>query len=243
MTRTGILRYGEQCIPYEVKETPSRASRIAIHVNPDGTVVVDAPPDQPDDRIAKAIQRRGRWIASHVSEARSRFRHVTPRNYVSGEQVLYLGRRYALKVVKEEGSTGEARLKGGRLEVRHQSPDRAKVKALMRLWYRSRGQHYFARRIDALSRQLPWIERAPEFRLLEMSRQWGSCTPEGEIILNPHLVKAPRDGIDYVLIHELAHLQHRDHGKEFRKLLDRHCPRWEISKRQLDAMVEQLVVE
>ena len=108
----------------------------------------------------------------------------------------------------------------------------------MRAWYRARARDYFAQRIDEISAKLPWIEAPPPFRLLEMSRQWGSCSPSGHVILNPHLVMAPRDCVDYVVIHELAHLKHHNHGPDFFKLLDQQVPRWEQHKRTLDNMVE-----
>jgi predicted metal-dependent hydrolase len=71
-----------------------------------------------------------------------------------------------------------------------------------------------------------------------MSRQWGSCSPSEYVILNPHLVKAPRDCVDYVVIHEPAHLKHHNHGPDFFKFLDQLQPRWEQYKRTLDNMVE-----
>jgi len=96
---------------------------------------------------------------------------------------------------------------------------------------------------DQISARLSWVESTPSFRLLEMSRQWGSCSPTGQIILNPHLVKAPRQAVDYVLIHELAHLIHHNHGPEFFRILDREVPEWTQHKQIPDGMVEQLTNE
>ncbi|NNJ67441.1 MAG: M48 family metallopeptidase [Boseongicola sp.] len=75
-----------------------------------------------------------------------------------------------------------------------------------------------------------------------MSRQWGNCSPSGEIMINPHLVKAPRNCIDYVLIHELAHLRHHDHGSRFWNLVESTIPDWRPQKRKLDGMAEFLFV-
>ena len=241
MTRARVLTYGDDRIPYTVNEVPTRTTRVAIHVNPDGSVVVDAPPNQPDETIAKAVQRRARWVSDNVAEAKGRFVNVRPREYVSGEQVLYLGRRYVLKVLKDDGSRGQVKLRGNRLEVRHAEPNSAKTKVLTRMWYRDRALAYFDRRVRTLANTMPWVSDIPPFRLLEMNRQWGSCSPDGELILNPHLVKAPQNCIDYVLIHELAHLRHHDHGPEFRKLLEKYSPGWIRTKRQLDDMVENLM--
>ncbi|WP_373636695.1 M48 family metallopeptidase [Yoonia sp. BS5-3] len=67
--------------------------------------------------------------------------------------------------------------------------------------------------------------------------------PAGEIILNPHLIKAPRACIDYVLVHELAHLKHHDHGTEFWRLIDAHAGDWRKAKHHLDGLVEVLLTD
>lgn len=238
-----VLAYGDERIPYDVAYDPERSARVAIHVNPDGSVAVDAPTGFAEDRIQQAVQKRARWVVNHVNEAHQRYANVRPKEYVSGEQVLYLGRRYVLKVIPVTGSPAPARLRRGRLEVetgRHAGND---VKARMRAWYRVKGRDYFARRIGALSESLPWVKAVPAFRLLEMQGQWGSCSPAGEVILNPHLIKAPRQCIDYVLVHELAHLKHHDHGPQFWGLIDAHVPEWRKVKRHLDGLVEVLLLD
>ena len=240
MNRSGVLIYGDERIPYAINEVATRTSRVAIHVDPDGSVVVDTPPGEDDTRVSRAVQRRARWIASNVAQAHDRHRHVRPKEYVSGEQILYLGRRYVLKVIPDPDDPGSARLRGNRLEVRLANPTTGNVKVLMQMWYRDRATDYFQRRIAVQSQALPWVAEAPKFRLLEMTRQWGNCSPEGLITLNPHLVKAPRDCIDYVIVHELAHLRHHDHGADFWNLIKRSCPSWEQAKQRLDISVEEL---
>lgn len=236
-----VLSYGEERIPYQVAYDDHRSSRVAIHVNPDGSVAVEAPTGYSEGSIKQAVQKRARWVVNHVVEARDRYAHVRPKEYVSGEQVLYLGRRYMLKIVPVNKNVALVRLKGNRLEVQSANGATEEIKGRVRAWYRVKGRDYLARRIDALTKTLPWTKTPPPFRLLEMSRQWGSCSATGEIILNPHLIKAPRNCIDYVLIHELAHLKHHDHGPDFWKLIDAHAGDWRKAKNYLDGLVEVLM--
>ncbi|MGR3607634.1 MAG: M48 family metallopeptidase [Sulfitobacter sp.] len=243
MMVTHKITYGEQVIPYSINPDPKRHARIAIHVEPDGSVMVDAPPEFDLPVIHTAVQKRARWVAGHVGEALTRFAHVRPREYVSGEQIMFLGRRYVLKVIQTDQKPQYVRLKGNRLEVETKSGDAADIKGRVRAWYRVKARDYFAKKISEVSNRLPWIEEIPAFRLMEMTKQWGSCSPEGQVILNPHLIKAPRDCIEYVVLHELAHLKHHDHGAEFWKLIDMHLPTWKKSKAELDALVEVLTVE
>ena len=238
-----VLIYGDERIPYKVNTDPSRSSRIAIHVSPDGGVIVDAPPGQTDEAIVKAVQKRARWVVDHVTDARTRFQTVRKREYVSGEEILYLGKRYVLKVIQADELSDTVRLKGNRLEVRSSRVARAKIKVMVRLWYHDRATRYFGKRMKEIASSLPWLGGVPSFKLAAMKRQWGNCSPAGDIVLNPHLVKARRDCIDYVLTHELLHLKHHDHGAEFYRALDRWSPGWQRSKSDLDKLVEILTLE
>lgn len=75
-------------------------------------------------------------------------------------------------------------------------------------------------------------------RLQIMKVQWGSCSPAGRLTLNPDLVKAPRECIDYVLLHELCHLKEHNHSRNFYRLLERHLPRWRRNKERLDELAD-----
>ena len=243
MSKAFTLVYGDERLPYEVSPDPKRTTRIAIHVDPDGRVSVDAPPNFQDEAVRTAVQKRARWVLDEVTKARDRFAHVRPKQYVSGEQVLYLGRRYMLKVLTTDERRLSVRLKGNRLEVQTRTGEAEDVQGRVRGWYRVKARDYFAKRLADVSSRLPWVHDVPPFRLLNMARQWGSCSPSGHVILNPHLIKAPRECVDYVLIHELVHLKHHDHAPEFWSLLDRYSPGWPEYKERLDGLVEVLMAE
>lgn len=237
------ITYGDQTISYQINVDDKRSTRVAIHVDPDGSVVVDAPPGFDDATVHRAVQKRARWVANHVDEAKARFAHVIPREYVSGEQVMYLGRRYVLKVVPTSDQPKPVKLIGSRLVVETKSGDPEDIQGRVRAWYRVKARDYFMTKISEFSVSLPWVDQEPALKLLTMTKQWGSCSPGGQIILNPHLIKAPRQCIEYVIIHELAHLKHHDHGPGFWRLIDAHVPNWERHKKQLDAMVEVIAAE
>ena len=243
MKTTHKITYGDQVIPYTIYPDLKRHARIAIHVEPDGSVVVDAPPDFDLSTIHSAVQKRARWVAGHVGEALNRFAHVLPREYVSGEQIMYLGRRYVLKVIPTDQTPKPVRLKGNQLVVETKSGEAEDIKGRVRAWYRVKARDYFAKKISEATNRLPWIEEIPPFRLMEMAKQWGSCSPNGQVILNPHLIKAPRNCIEYVILHELAHLKFHDHGPDFWRLIDERMPDWKKAKNELDKLVEVLFVE
>jgi len=210
-----------------------------MHVHPNGMVQVDAPKSAQLPAIKSAVQRRARWILKNLDDIAERHRDVRPRQWVSGESVLYLGRRHVLKVIQApEQLKVTCKLIGGQLRVQGKdlTPDR--IQKTVRQWYRDRALEVFQRRLDLMVDRLPWTTTAPAWRMMEMQTQWGSCSPEGAILLNPHLIKAPTRAIDYVLLHELCHLVEHNHSPRFYGLLDRFMPEWRSVKEKLDGASE-----
>lgn len=236
------VAYGDEQIVFTLRRQPARVvPRIAIHVEPDGRVEVDAPPSTPFAAVLAAVRKRSRWISQHVSAARARLAHVLPREYVSGESIHYLGKRYRLKVIVQADARPEAKLRGAFLVVRAPNHDAAVIRACIDAWYRSRAREVFEARLKVVAEPLRWVRQLPPFRLQFMTRQWGSCSPSGRLTLNPWLVAAPREAIDYVLLHEMCHLKHHNHSRSFYATLTRHHPDWERVKKRLDDQVEVIL--
>lgn len=104
-----------------------------------------------------------------------------------------------LKILEEPTQTPQVKLLRGKLAVSVHEKSAHKVHALLSEWYKTRAQDVFAKRLVALLEQILWVSERPPLRVLTMQTQWGSCSPNGRLTLNPHLVKAPRECIDYVI--------------------------------------------
>lgn len=236
------VAYGDEQIVFTLRRQGSRAKpSVAIHVEPDGRVEVDAPALTPLADVLAAVRQRSRWISQHVSAARARSAHVLPREYVSGESIHYQGKRYRLKIIVQPEHEPEARLRGGFLVVDVPKRDVELIRSCIDAWYRERAREVFAARLMVVAEPLRWVRQPPPFRLRFMSRQWGSCSPTGMLTLNPWLMAAPREAIDYVLLHELCHLKHHDHSQRFYAALQRHMPDWKRIKFQLDERAEMFL--
>lgn len=234
------ISYGEERIGFSIRFVPRPAKRISIHVSPDGVVAVDAPEGTAVEEVVAAVRRRVRWVWLRVCAGRERAHHVLPREYVSGEGHFYLGRRHLLKVIPGTEPPG-VKLLRGRLEVKAPDRDPARIRNLLDAWYRQHAHDVFSRRIAACVARAPWVKTVPVFRLLAMRTQWGSCSPRGELLLNPALVKAPGPCVDYVICHEMCHLKELNHSDRFYALLRRLMPDWEKWKAELDERAEHLL--
>ena len=232
------LIYGERRIHCEVRRSSLRTRpSVAIHVEPDGRVLVDAPLQASLPDIRMAVSRRLTWIHRRLLETEQNRKHLTPREYVSGETMFYLGRRYTLKVlVNQEIQT--TRLRGAYLEISVSDRSTEIVRGEVEKWYRSRARTVLPARLSTMSARLKWVKTIPPLSIRAMHRQWGSCSPNGRIALNVGLMKVRTDCIDYVILHELVHLKEHNHGPAFYRTLDRHLPDWRRIKFRLDAMAE-----
>jgi predicted metal-dependent hydrolase len=236
------LRYGSRSAEYDVRESPRLTAKLRIHVEPSGALVVEAPVGTPESKIREGVQKRARWIMDHIGRFEDYRRHALPREYRSGETHFYLGRRYKLKIAAQAGAPRSVRLIAGRLEVTTPSGNADDVRLALSRWYRQRAAAYFSQRTARLGAELPWVQNAPPIKLLKMKRYWGSCSPQGAITLNPALIKAPAHCVEYVLLHELCHIEEHNHSPKFYALLDRHMPAWREAKEELDALSEMLLV-
>lgn len=236
------IPYGDSRIRFTVRQSPSRPkTKVVIHVEADGRVIVDASPAAAVEEVRAAVRKRARWISAHLEAARGRMAHLLPREYVSGEALYYLGRRYRLKVLTDAGSVPITAMRGGFIEVTVRQWSRDTVRSVLDAWYRTRAREIFSGRMLAIGAPLRWLRQLPPTHLRAMKLQWGSCSPAGRVTLNPSLVKAPRECIDYVLLHELCHLQHHNHSPSFYRALDRHMPGWRNAKDRLDALAEHFL--
>lgn len=239
----GVLNYGEEMIRYTVARNPNLSSKVRIHVHPNGLIEAEAPSDAPPAEIKQALRKRARWITVQLREIANARAHAIAREFVSGETHFYLGRRFQLKVIPSNGEPSSVLLKSGQIRIILPSIDRAAVKRRLNGWYRAKAEDYLTRRLSEIAAGITWINEEPKLKLLTMRKQWGSCSPSGAIHLNPWLVRAPRECIDYVMVHELCHLREHNHSKRFYILLDRQLPGWRHTKTRLDGMAELLLCE
>lgn len=228
--------YGDDEIAFERLLRPKASGKVLIKVHPDCRVVVSAPEGIGEEAVLTAVKQRRRWIYEQLRDFRKQQEHVTPRRYVSGESYYYLGKQYQLKVNEDPSQIQAVKLLRGKLEVSIKHRSSEKVRELLSDWYKSRAKEVFSRRLDAMLNQALWVTTRPPMRTRTMQTQWGSCSPNGRITLNPQLVKASRECIDYVILHELCHLVEHNHSEKFYRLMSQVMPNWEMIKLHLDGM-------
>lgn len=227
------VQFGKARIAYEVRRG-KREKTVAIAVEADGAVVLRAPPNTPLAKLDSIVHRKARWIVERLKKTSDLPPPLTEREFVSGETFLYLGRQYRLKV--KRGSDG-VRLERGQLvaEVPHQHA----VRDALVKWYRTRSEQ---RLPEMVAEWAPVVGvDVPKVLIREQKKRWGSCDEHGVLRFNWRIVQAPRRLVEYVVVHELVHLVHRQHSREYWAKLGRVMPDYEGRREELQRRGARLV--
>jgi len=226
------LRFGSKVITYALSFANRKT--LGITVSPEMAVTVRAPYRTSSRKIRKILRKRAAWILKQQEYFLAFYPKQPPKRFVNGESHLYLGTQYRLRILRSRKES--VRRDGRYIVVR--SRNQSRVKRLVEDWYLEDASRKFSAYSQKWIRRFKKYGKSPSGLVLRhMRTRWGSCTPKGKIILNPELVKAPRGCIDYVIIHELCHLIHRNHTKGFVKLQSDLMPNWERWKTHLEHLL------
>lgn len=219
-------------IEYEIVRSRRRTRTIEISVNPRGGVRVSAPLRSTHEEIRAVVERRSEWIARHQ-------RATVPlpvREFVSGESLLYLGWPVPLVVEAVERTRVTVELQSDHFHIRvpailEGNERLAAVERAVMRWFSERAAAYLDQRVAL------WAQAGgrPPARVLvrNQRRRWGSCAPDGTLRFNWRIVMAEPSIIDYVVVHELAHLAVHDHSPAFWAEVERILPDYRARKAAL----------
>lgn len=235
------IQYSNHLIPFKRMPKESLSRKIIIKVTPDQQVLVSAPIDATDQAVLSSVQQRARWIFKQLRHFQAQQEFVTPRQYISGESHYYLGRQYMLKIIENPKEIQSIKLLRGQLmiSVRQKKPEI--VQRLLNEWYREKARLIFHERLNIMLKKTLWVDTLPHIKLLSMQTQWGNCSVKGNLTLNPNLIKASKECIDYVILHELCHIAEHNHSDQFYRLMNQVMPNWEKVKTRLDRMADYIL--
>lgn len=232
---------GMRSIHYSVIH--SRRKTVGIQVKRDATVIVRAPFGLPGERLDEIILSRAKWIEEHQrrfeAEAANR---PSVRDYAEGGCFPFLGKTYTLHVIEEP--TDGVRLFDDQIIVSTAGTTRPhRLQAMIDIWYRQQAEVIFN---ECLARWTPratalGIPSPARLTIRTMTSRWGSCSSRRRITLNLRLIEHTPDLIDYVVVHELCHLQVMNHSPAFYAFMERLMPDWKRRQkalRQLAASID-----
>ena len=228
------IQFGSIVINFSVEYRKRKS--LAITVYPEGLVIVTAPVDSTIEKIKEKVHRRAAWILKQQDIFQQYEPQNTPRKYVSGETHYYMGRQYRLKIIEEPRQ--KVVFRAGYIEIFILNKnDKETIQKMLEAWYRARAKEKFELIFRKCLEKSPLdIDRKAQltFKVMTMSKRWGSCTKSGNILLNPNLIKTPKSCIEYVILHEMCHLIVPFHNASFYELQSSLIPDWKDLKKRLE---------
>ena len=208
---------------YSIVRSPKRKT-LTISVERDRSVVVRAPQEMPNDEVRRLVDAKRQWVLEKLRDPRKYKHHQPPgKEVVNGESAPYLGRDYRIEVAQTE--SGDVEFSGMFLVP----PDRqARRREVLRDWYIREAKDKILARVERFGRELGVQFGAA--RIVENRYRWGSCTATDNVSFNWRLIKAPTFVIDYVIVHELAHLIEPSHNAAFWSIVRAKTPTMEKAK-------------
>ncbi len=231
-SRAQTLTTPEGRLSFTVVHRPRVTRRLHLELADDGSLRVVVPRDWPDFYTRRLLHKNLPFVRRFLRRARER--QLPPLRYQDGEVHLFGGEEHVLRVTQATGKAVVVALEGDALVVRLPDTSGERVRRALRAWYLAQARESFAERLSLMQARAPWArDRQLNLHLRRMKRTWGTCRSNGDIRLNTHLVKAPVDCLDYVITHELCHLEEMNHGARFYALQESLWPSWRAWRRHL----------
>lgn len=233
------VQYGTKNLAFSVEFRERKT--LEICVEPPEKIHVVAPTGTSEDEIIKYVKRKADWIVQKLFLFKGMAYRSLHREVVNGEAFMYLGRNYALQLIDGEAqqvdgaqqgvgkkALSEVKLFQGKLHVATATRDEQKIKQALEAWYRKKTLEKVNERVRYYQHYFKLMPKAVKVK--EQQKRWGSCTSNLELLFNWRCVMAPSHVLDYIVVHEMCHMVHMNHSREFWDLLSAIMPDYERRK-------------
>lgn len=227
------LNIRDEIIPYEERRSVNYR-RITLSIL-DDRVRISAPKNVPKKQLKELLSAKEEWILKHWLESREK-QDRSRRQYIDGEQFPYRGQVLKLCLRRHMHQSMSVSLEGQELAVflPHDLADYqclANIQDSIKAWYKVQARRVLKNKLDEQAKRMEVAYH--DFRLKDQKTRWGSCSSRGNLNLNWRIIFAPEEVIDYLIIHELAHLTHPNHSVRFWKRVSEFMPEYTRWKKWL----------
>ena len=211
------LKVGKRDISYKVERTSRKT--VGVIFDPEKGVIIRAPEKVNKNKIQNIVKKKSNWILKKIEEHEKIKGKPKQKEFLSGEKLSYLGRRYRIKSeeiknskkVKIKFYQGKFIIKTG--DKLSKKAREQKVREKLIEWYKEHGKEFIQKRVDKYTKKLGISPN--KIRIKKQQKRWGSCSKNKTLNFNWKLLMAPVSVIDYVVVHELCHLLYKNHSKKY----------------------------
>lgn len=205
----------------------SNRKTLAIKIEPPGIVKILAPSKMSEEVIEGLLLPKLNWVKKKLEEMSAR-EFFNPHHTFSNEDCFfYLGQPYSLSLVKQPGRE-QVLLHQQSLILSLSEATCDQVRRVLEKWYKERAAFIISERVAHY--QQYFSQQPNKIRIKSPQKRWGSCNSNRELNFNWKIIMAPMEAIDYVVVHELCHMLHMNHSKEYWSSVEQILPDWKVQK-------------
>jgi predicted metal-dependent hydrolase len=211
-------------LEFKIVRSPRRKT-LTITVERDREIIVHAPESASEETVQRLVDSKRQWLFEKLRHAQKYQDRAHPpgKEVVNGESAPYLGRDYRIEIT--ETKSGEVEFsRAFTVPVSLQGKQREALKS----WYIARAKETILPRVEQTASELGVTFKAA--KIVDNQYRWGSCTVNSTVNFNWRLIKAPMFVIDYVVVHELAHLLENNHTARFWNIVRASNPKMEKAR-------------
>lgn len=221
------FEYGTQTIEFDVEY--KKRKTLGISIAPPGVINIKAPLGIGEDRVLEIVRSKAKWIVQKLSEIEHLECQKRNRQYADGESFPYMGADYLLRIIYDKACPRPVvRLENDSLCVYAAAKGEELIKSALADWYKHKAREKICERIGYY--QSCFNVSPAEIKVKEQKKRWGSCTSKRVLLFNWRIIMAPLNVMDYIIVHEMCHLIHMDHSKNFWSLVKSILPDYEERK-------------
>ncbi|GAA0496826.1 SprT family zinc-dependent metalloprotease [Salinibacillus aidingensis] len=224
------IEYGTKTIEFSVEF--KKRKTMEISVEPPDNVCVVAPFDTSEEMITEKVKKKASWIVQKLYLFRDIEYQKINRELVNGESFMYLGRNYSLQIIIDETVKKPlVKLFQGKFYIKSPSKEQKLMKQALENWYR---QKTLEKVMEKVKYYQHYFNRKPnDIKVKEQQKRWASCTANNDLLFNWRCSMAPSYVLDYIVVHEMCHMYHMNHSREFWDMLASVMPDYESRKEWL----------
>ncbi|MDU2197804.1 MAG: SprT family zinc-dependent metalloprotease [Peptostreptococcaceae bacterium] len=228
-----IINIKHKNIDIDANVVYRKRKSITIQIKPKYEVTIISPYGVPKKILKDLLIQKGDWILKKFEEYKSVEYLFKEKEFIDGEQFMYLGHEYKLKIINDIDE--EVFIDNNCLVVKVKNTDKEYIKKILKKWYKEESERLVLERLiycKEKSKQMKQLTPS-KLKVKEQKKRWGTCTSKRAIYINSKISMAKIEAIDYILVHEFSHLVHMNHSKDFYKLVKEIMPNYKEEEKWL----------
>ncbi|MCM3110705.1 M48 family metallopeptidase [Lederbergia lenta] len=216
-----IHTYLGETIQFEIHY--KKRTSIGVTIDGYGTIAVQAPKGTPDNIVIQLLEEKWDLIQHTLKEIKDRLQGPQKKVYEYGESFLFLGKNYPIQIFQDINIMKEhVVFEKDKLHIYVNQSDTAKIKQALKRFYYQQCKVLVEKSVSSYQNSFKTKPRS--IRISDSKTTWGTCDSKLHLTFNWRLAMAPREVIDYVVVHEMCHMVHLNHDRSFWRLVGKIMP-------------------